>query len=74
MESIELRGGDPAAAYQKQKAIRRQQRMSDAFNIRNGSKSDENATAAVAFSKGSKYYIVGRHDGRPVMVELQLDF
>ena len=74
VESIELRGGDPAAAYQKQKAIRRQQRMSDAFNIRNGSKSDENATAAVAFSKGSKYYIVGRHDGRPVMVELQLDF
>ena len=73
VESVELRGGDPAAAYQKQKAIRRQQRMSDAFNIRNGSKSDENATAAVAFSKGAKYYIVGRHDGRPVMVELQLD-
>jgi len=74
VESIELRGGDPAAAYQKQKAIRRQQRMSDAFNIRNGSKSDENATAAVAFSKGSKYYIVGRHNGRPVLVEMLLDF
>jgi hypothetical protein len=62
VESIELRIGDAAGAYQKQKAIRRQQRMSDAFNIRNGSKSDENATAAVAFSKGSKYYIVGRHN------------
>ena len=74
VESIELRTGDPSGAYQKQKAIRRQQRMSDAFNIRNGSKSDENATAAVAFSKGNKYYIVGRHNGKPVMVELQLDF
>lgn len=74
VESIELRTGDPAGAYQKQKAIRRQQRMSDAFNIRNGSKSDENATAAVAFSKGNKYYIIGRHDGKPVLVELQLDF
>ena len=74
VESIELRIGDAAGAYQKQKAIRRQQRMSDAFNIRNGSKSDENATAAVAFSKGSKYYIVGRHNKKPVMVELELDF
>jgi hypothetical protein len=74
VESIELRIGDAAGAYQKQKAIRRQQRMSDAFNIRNGSKSDENATAAVAFSKGSKYYIVGRHNNKPVMVELELDF
>ena len=78
VESIELYIGDPAAAYQKQMAIRRQQRMSDAFNIRNGSKSDENATVAVAFSKGNKYYIVGRHqkDGKsiPVMVELELNF
>jgi hypothetical protein len=74
VESIELRTGDPSGAYQKQKAIRRQQRMSDAFNIRNGSKSDENATAAVAFSKDNKYYILGRHDGKPIMVELQLDF
>jgi hypothetical protein len=74
VESIELHVGDAAGAYQKQKAIRRQQRMSDAFNIRNGSKSDENATAAVAFSKGSKYYIVGRHNKKPVMVELELDF
>ena len=74
VESIELHAGDAAGAYQKQKAIRRQQRMSEAFNIRNGSKSDENATAAVAFSKGSKYYIVGRHNGKPVMVELELDF
>ena len=74
VESVELRAGDAAGAYQKQKAIRRQQRMSGAFNIRNGSKSDENATAAVAFSKGSKYYIVGRHKGKPVMVELELDF
>lgn len=74
VESIELHVGDAAGAYQKQKAIRRQQRMSDAFNIRNGSKSDENATAAVAFSKGSKYYIVGRHNNKPVMVELELDF
>jgi len=74
VESIELYTGDPAAAYQKQKAIRRQQRMNDAFNIRNGSKSDENATAAVAFSKGNKYYIVGQHKGKPVMVELELNF
>ena len=74
VESIELHVGDAAGAYEKQKAIRRQQRMSDAFNIRNGSKSDENATAAVAFSKGSKYYIVGRHNNKPVMVELELDF
>ena len=74
VESIELHAGDAAGAYQKQKAIRRQQRMSEAFNIRNGSKSDENATAAVAFSKGSKYYIVGRHNNKPVMVELELDF
>tara|TARA_R110002020_G_scaffold10668_10_gene40628 strand:+ start:14637 stop:16808 length:2172 start_codon:yes stop_codon:yes gene_type:complete len=74
VESVELHTGDAAGAYQKQKAIRRQQRMSEAFNIRNGSKSDENATAAVAFSKGNKYYIVGRHNGKPVMVELELDF
>jgi len=74
VESIELYTGDPAAAYQKQKSIRRQQRMNDAFNIRNGSKSDENATAAVAFSKGNKYYIVGQHKGKPVMVELELNF
>ena len=74
VESIELRIGDAAAAHEKQKLLRRQQRMSEAFNIRNGSKSDENATAAVAFSKGSKYYIVGRHEGKPVMVELELDF
>jgi hypothetical protein len=79
VDSIELYTGDPSAAYQKQKMIRRQQRMSDAFNIRNGSKSDENATATVAFSKGNKYYIVGRHqqkDGTsiPVMVELELNF
>lgn len=74
VESVELRTGDAAGAYQKQKAIRRQQRMSEAFNIRNGSKSDENATAAVAFSKGNKYYIVGRHNEKPVMVELELDF
>jgi hypothetical protein len=79
VESIELRQGDAAGAYQKQKAIRRQQRMNDAFNIRNVSKSDENATATIAFSKGNKYYIVGRHknpSGRivPVMVELELNF
>ena len=74
VESVELHTGDAAGAYQKQKAIRRQQRMSEAFNIRNGSKSDENATAAVAFSKGNKYYIVGRHNKKPVMVELELDF
>lgn len=79
VESMELYIGDPSAAYQKQKAIRRQQRMSEAFNIRNSSKSDENATAAIAFSQGNKYYIVGRHqlkDGTsiPVMVELELNF
>lgn len=79
VDSIELYTGDPSAAYQKQKAIRRQQSMSKAFNILNSSKSDENATSCIAFSKGDKYYIVGRHqqkDGTsiPVMVELELNF
>ena len=74
VESIELHAGGAASAYEKQKIIRRQQRMSEAFNIRNGSKSDENATSAVAFSKGRKYYIVGRHNSKPVLVELELNF
>ena len=74
VDSIELYTGDPSAAYQKQKAIRRQQSMSKAFNILNSSKSDENATSCIAFSKGDKYYIVGRHEEKPVMVELELNF
>ena len=74
VESIELKQGDPAAAHEKQKLIRRQERMSDNWNVRNGSKTDQNATSTVAFEKGRKYYIVGRHDGKPILLELELEF
>lgn len=74
VESIELKQGDPAAAHEKQKLIRRQERMSDNWNVRNGSKTDQNATSTIAFEKGRKYYIVGRHDGKPILLELELEF
>jgi len=74
VESIELKQGDPAAAHEKQKLIRRQERMSDNWNVRNGSKTDQNATSTVAFEKGRKYYIVGRHKDKPILLELELEF
>jgi hypothetical protein len=74
VESIELRSGDAAAAHEKQKILRRQERMGSNWNIRNSSKTDQNATSTIAFEKGRKYYIVGRHDGKPILLELELEF
>ena len=44
------------------------------FNLPNPSATDQNATGAVAFRIGRKYYIIGRRGGQPVLIELDLNY
>ena len=74
IESIEVHSGNAAAIYEQQKMIRRSNRMAPRFNIPNPSATDQNATGAVAFRIGRKYYVLGRHEGQPVLIELDLNY
>lgn len=71
---IQLWVGNPAAAYETQRSERRQARMGYDYNLRNPSATDQNATAAMAFRIGRKYYVVGRRNGKPVLVEVNLSY
>ncbi len=74
IESIEVHSGNAAAMYETQKMIRRSNRMAPAFNLPNPSATDQNATAAMAFRIGRKYYVLGRRDKQPVLIELDLNY
>ena len=74
VESIEVHSGNASAQYETQKMIRRSNRMSPKYNLPNPSATDQNATASVAFRIGRKYYIIGRRNGRPVLVEVDLNY
>ena len=72
---IQIHAGNPAGAWQTQKEARRQKRMSTDFNLPNPSDTTAgSATSSVAFSRGRKFYVVGRHKGKPVMIELDLSY
>lgn len=72
---IQIHSGNPSGAWQTQKEARRQKRMSTDFNLPNPSDTTAgSATSAVAFSRGRKFYVVGRHRGKPVMIELDLSY
>ena len=71
---IQLWVGNPAAAYETQRSERRQARMGFDYNLRNPSATDQNATAAMAFRIGRKYYVVGRRNGKPVLIEVNLSY
>ena len=74
VDSIEVHSGNAAAMYETQKMIRRSNRMAPSFNLPNPSATDQNATGAVAFRIGRKYYIIGRRGGQPVLIELDLNY
>ena len=74
VESIEVHSGNAPAQYETQKMIRRSNRMSPNYNLPNPSATDQNATASVAFRIGRKYYIIGRRAGKPVLVEVDLNY
>lgn len=72
---IQIHKGNPSGAWQTQKEARRQKRMSTDFNLPNPSDTTAgSATSSVAFSRGRKFYVVGRHRGKPVMIELDLSY
>ena len=72
---IQIHKGNPSGAWQTQKEARRQKRMSTDFNLPNPSDTTAgSATSSVAFSRGRKFYVVGRHKGKPVMIELDLSY
>ncbi|MHA1286276.1 MAG: hypothetical protein ACTSPB_02610 [Candidatus Thorarchaeota archaeon] len=74
VDSIEVHSGNAAAMYETQKMIRRSNRMAPSFNLPNPSATDQNATASVAFRIGRKYYVIGRREGQPVLIELDLNY
>lgn len=74
VESIEVHSGNAPAQYETQKMIRRSNRMSPNYNLPNPSATDQNATASVAFRIGRKYYILGRRAGKPILVEVDLNY
>jgi|11_taG_2_1085331.scaffolds.fasta_scaffold00036_59 hypothetical protein len=72
---IQIHSGNPSGAWQTQKEARRQKRMSTDFNLPNPSDTTAgSATSSVAFSRGRKFYVVGRHKSKPVMIELDLSY
>ena len=72
---IQIHKGNPSGAWQTQKEARRQKRMSTDYNLPNPSDTTAgSATSSVAFSRGRKFYVVGRHKGKPVMIELDLSY
>lgn len=72
---IQIHKGNPSGAWQTQKEARRQKRMSTDFNLPNPSDTTAgSATSSVAFSRGRKFYVLGRHKNKPVMIELDLSY
>ena len=74
VDSIQVHKGNAAAAYETQKQIRRSNRLSPIYNLKNPSATDQNATASVAFRIGRKYYVIGRRQGQAVLIEIDLNY
>ena len=68
VEAIQIVSGDSEVAVNQENL----RRHTDRLNTQTPKINGHNVTNTIVFQKNGKYYIVGQHNGKPVMVKLDL--